>query len=120
MNADMLQVADAVAREKSVERELVLESMEQALRTAARRTYGTKTIDAIIDRTTGEIGLFHVRTTVEEVEDEENELTLEQAKALDADAEIGTTFEESLPPITLDRVAAQTAKQVINQKIREA
>jgi len=120
MNADMLQVADAVAREKSVERELVLESMEQALRTAAPRTYGTKTIDAIIDRTTGEIGLFHVRTTVEEVEDEENELTLEQAKALDADAEIGTTFEESLPPITLDRVAAQTAKQVINQKIREA
>lgn len=120
MNADMLQVADAVAREKSVERELVLESMEQALKTAARRTYGTKAIDAIIDRTTGAIGLFHVRTTVEEVEDEENELTLEQAKLLDADAEIGTTFEEALPPIILDRVAAQTAKQVINQKIREA
>lgn len=120
MNADMLQVADAVAREKSVERELVLESMEQALKTAARRTYGTKLIEATIDRLTGEIALAHVRTVVEEVEDEENELSLEEGKTLDADAEIGSTFREPLPAITLDRVAAQTAKQVINQRIREA
>jgi len=120
MNADMLAVADAVAREKSVERELVLESMEQALKTAARRTYGTKAVEAIIDRLTGELSLFHVRTVVEEVEEEENDLTLEEGKALDADAEIGSTFKEPLEPIELDRVAAQTAKQVINQKIREA
>ncbi len=120
MNADMLAVADAVAREKSVERELVLESMEQALKTAARRTYGTKFIEATIDRLTGEISLAHVRTVVEEVEDEENELTVEEGKVLEADAEIGSTFREPLPAITLDRVAAQTAKQVINQRIREA
>lgn len=120
MNADMLQVADAVAREKSVDRELVLESMEQALKTAARRTYGTKAVEASIDRLTGEIALCHARTVVEEVEDEENELTLEEAKALDASAEIGSVFREPLEPIQLDRVAAQTAKQVINQKIREA
>jgi N utilization substance protein A len=120
MNADMLQVADAVAREKSVDRELVLESMEQALKTAARRTYGTKVVEASIDRLTGEISLCHARTVVEEVEDEENELTLEEAKALDASAEIGSVFREPLEPIQLDRVAAQTAKQVINQKIREA
>jgi len=120
MNADMLQVADAVAREKSVDRELVLESMEQALKTAARRTYGTKVVEASIDRLTGEIALCHARTVVEEVEDEENELTLEEAKALDESAEIGSVFREPLEPIQLDRVAAQTAKQVINQKIREA
>ncbi|MDX8381378.1 MAG: transcription termination factor NusA [Ghiorsea sp.] len=120
MNADMLAVADAVAREKSVERELVLESMEQALKTAARRTYGTKAVEAVIDRLTGNIALSHVRTVVEEVEDEENELTLDDAKALDDSAEIGATFREPLEPIQLDRVAAQTAKQVINQKIREA
>jgi len=120
MNADMLQVADAVAREKSVDRELVLESMEQALKTAARRTYGTKVVEASIDRLTGEIALCHARTVVEEVEDEENELTLEDAKELDASAEIGFVFREPLDPIELDRVAAQTAKQVINQKIREA
>ncbi len=120
MNADMLAVADAVAREKSVDRELVLESMEQALKTAARRTYGTKAIEVNIDRLTGDIALFHVRTVVGEVEDEENELTLEEAKAIDPDADIGSTFKEPLKPIELDRVAAQTAKQVINQKIREA
>ncbi len=120
MNVEMLQVADAVAREKSVDRELVLEAMEQALRTAARRTYGNKTVEAIIDRETGVISLNHVRTVVEEVEEEENDLTLEQGKELDADAEIGTEFRESLPPIELGRIAAQTAKQVINQKIREA
>jgi len=120
MNVEMLQVADAVAREKSVERELVLEAMEQALRTAARRTYGNKAVEAIIDRETGVISLNHVRTVVEEVEEEENDLTLEQGKELDADAEIGTEFREPLPPIELGRIAAQTAKQVINQKIREA
>jgi N utilization substance protein A len=120
MNADMLAVADAVAREKSVERELVLESMEQALKTAARRTYGTKTVEATIDRLTGSISLFHVRTVVEEVEDEENELTVEEGKAIDEKAEVGYAFREVLEPIILDRVAAQTAKQVINQKIREA
>jgi len=120
MNVEMLQVADAVAREKSVERELVLEAMEQALRTAARRTYGNKAVEAIIDRETGVISLNHVRTVVEEVEEEENDLTLEQGKELDASAEIGTEFREPLPPIELGRIAAQTAKQVINQKIREA
>jgi len=120
MNVEMLQVADAVAREKSVERELVLEAMEQAIRTAARRTYGNKAIEAIIDRETGAISLSHVRTVVEEVEEEENDLTLEQGKEIDPEAEIGTEFRESLPPIELGRIAAQTAKQVINQKIREA
>ncbi len=120
MNVEILQVADAVAREKSVERELVIEAMEQAIRTAARRTYGNKNVEAIVDRETGAMELNHVRTVVEEVEDEENELTLEQGKEIDPKAEVGTEFRESLPPIELGRIAAQTAKQVINQKIREA
>ncbi|OIO66873.1 MAG: transcription termination/antitermination protein NusA [Zetaproteobacteria bacterium CG_4_9_14_3_um_filter_49_83] len=120
MNIDMLQVAEAVAREKSVERELVIEAMEQAIKTAARRTYGAKAVDAKIDRSTGEIGLWHVRTVVDEVEDYENELSLEQAQGIDASAQIGTEFRDVLPPIELGRIAAQTAKQVINQKIREA
>ncbi len=120
MNVEMLQVADAVAREKSVDRELVIEAMEQAIRTAARRTYGNKNIEAIIDRDTGEMKLSHVRTVVEEVEEEENDLTLEQGKEIDSNAALGTEFRESLPPIELGRIAAQTAKQVINQKIREA
>jgi len=120
MSVDMMQVAEAVAREKSVDRELVIDAMEQAIKTAARRTYGNKVIDANMDRDTGEIKLFHLRVVVEEVEDEENELTLEEGKALDAEAEVGSEFREPLAPIELGRIAAQTAKQVINQKIREA
>ncbi|MDQ6993383.1 MAG: transcription termination factor NusA [Mariprofundus sp.] len=120
MNVEMLQVADAVAREKSVDRELVLEAMEQALKTAARRTYPGLNVLAEIDRLTGEIRLFHLRTVVEEVEDEENELTLEQGTALQEGAQLGSEFRTTLAPIELGRIAAQTAKQVINQKIREA
>ena len=120
MNIQMLQVAQAVAREKGVEEDLVIEAMEQAIKIAARRTYGDKHVEARIDRETGEMGLYSVRTVVEEVEDELNELTLEEGRKLDANAEIGTEFREPLPPIDLGRIAAQTAKQVINQKIREA
>ncbi|MDX8397817.1 MAG: transcription termination factor NusA [Mariprofundaceae bacterium] len=120
MSVDMMQVADAVAREKSVDRELVIEAMEQAIKTAARRTYGNKVVDAKINRDTGIIGLSHVRVVVEEVEDEENELTLEQGLELSETSEIGSEFREPLAPIELGRIAAQTAKQVINQKIREA
>jgi len=69
MNVEMLQVAEAVAREKSVDRELVMDAMEQAMKTAARRTYPGKNVEAEIDRETGELRLFHVRTVVEEVEE---------------------------------------------------
>ncbi len=120
MNAQMLQVAEAVAREKGVEESLVIEAMEQAIKTAARRTYGEKDVEATLNRETGDMDLFHVRTVVEEVEDELNELSLDQARELDPKAEIGTQLKESLPPIELGRIAAQTAKQVLNQKIREA
>jgi len=120
MSVEMLHVADAVAREKSVDREMVLEAMESALKTVARRTYGNKRVEAEIDRETGEIRLFHVRSVVEEVEEEENELDIEAGRAIDPSVEIGSEFREPLPPVDLGRIAAQTAKQVINQKIREA
>ena len=120
MGFDMIQVADAVAREKSVDREIVIDAMEQALKTAAKRTYGNKQLDLKIDRTSGDMRLYHVRTVVEEVQDELNELTLEEGQSLKEDAELGTEFRDMLPPIELGRIAAQTAKQVINQKIREA
>ncbi|MBF0281432.1 MAG: transcription termination/antitermination protein NusA [Zetaproteobacteria bacterium] len=120
MGIEILHVADAVAREKSVDRELVLEALEQALKTAARRTYGDKIVEARIQRVNGDIQLSHVRKVVEEVVDATNELTLEEAKAIDANAEIESLIKSPLPPIELGRIAAQTAKQVINQKIREA
>ncbi len=120
MNVELLQVADAVAREKSVDRELVIEAMEQAIKTAARRNYPGKHVEAEMNRETGEMKLYHVRTVVEEVEDPENELTPEEARKIKPDAEVGDELREELPPIEMGRIAAQTAKQVINQKIREA
>ncbi len=120
MNVQMLQVAQAVAREKGVDEELVFDAMEQAIKTAARRTYGDKQVEARIDRGTGEMQLYHVRIVVDNIEDDVNELSLEDAKKLDSAADIGTEFKDPLPPIELGRIAAQTAKQVINQKIREA
>jgi len=109
MGIDMLHVADAVAREKMVDRDLVLEAMEQALRTSARKTYGGKEVEAVVDRNNGDISLFHVRTVVETVEDPENELTLEQAVALNSELELGGQWRDPLPPIEMGRVAAQAA-----------
>lgn len=120
MSNEMLQVADAVAREKSVDRELVVSAMEQALSTAARRTYGTKHIKTSIHRHSGEINMFHVVTVVEEVEDDENEISLQDAQKENSEYVIGTEILSAVEAITLGRIAAQTAKQVINQKIREA
>lgn len=120
MKLELLHVAEAVAREKAVDRETVLEAMEQAIRTAARRTYGNKHLEAKIDRATGDIHLYHVRTVVEHVEDPENEIDLETARKENPDAHLGMKIYHELPPIELGRIAAQTAKQVINQRIREA
>lgn len=127
VNTELLQIADAVAREKGVNKELVIDSMEQAIEVAGRRKYGTEhNIEAEIDRKTGAIRLYRVYDVVEAIDTEEDEhamyrqLTLEDARERDAEAEIGGRIREALPPIDLGRVAAQTAKQVITQKVREA
>ncbi|GAB4191286.1 MAG: transcription termination factor NusA [Thalassobaculales bacterium] len=120
-NVEMLQVADIVAREKGIEREEVLEAMEQAIQKAGRSKYGHEhDIRATIDRRTGEIRLTRHREVVEEVENEATQLTLAQAQAIEPAAEIGSVLVDPLPPIDFGRIAAQTAKQVIVQKVREA
>ena len=118
---EMLAVADAVAREKSIEREEVLEAMEQAIQKAGRQKYGPEhDIRANIDRQTGDISLFRYREVVEEVEDEHAQLTVEQARQEKSDAEVGDFLIDELPPIDFGRIAAQTAKQVIVQRVRDA
>ena len=118
---EMLQVADTVARDKGIEREEVLIAMEQAIQKAGRSKYGHEhDIRAEIDRKTGEIKLFRYREVIEEVEDEVTQMTLEQARRIKPDAQIGEFLIDELPPIDFGRVAAQTAKQVIVQKVREA
>ena len=118
---EMLAVADAVAREKGIEREEVITAMEQAIQKAGRNKYGPEhDIRAIIDRDGGHISLSRHREVVEEVEDENTQLTVEQAQAEKADAKVGEFLIDELPPIDFGRIAAQTAKQVIVQRVRDA
>jgi N utilization substance protein A len=118
---ELIQVADAVAREKSIDREEVLTAMEEAIQKAGRSKYGLEhDIRAHIERRTGEISLARYTEVVEEVEDEFTQVSLEAAKKTTPDAEIGTFIIDPLPPIDFGRIAAQTAKQVIVQKVRDA
>ncbi len=118
---ELLHVADAVAREKNIERDEVLEAMEQAIQKAGRAKYGYEhDIRATIDRKNGEVKLQRYLLVVETVEDDHTQLTLKAAKKTKPDAVIGDYIIDDLPPIDLGRIAAQTAKQVIVQKVREA
>ncbi len=118
---ELLQIADAVAREKVIERDTVLEAMEEAIQKAARSKYGAENeIRAEIDKTTGEIRLFRCLEVAEEIENEATEISLPEARERNPAAQLGDIIAEPLPPIDFGRIAAQTAKQVIVQKVREA
>ena len=121
---ELIQVADTVARDKSIDREEVFVIMEQAIQKAGRSKYGQeKDIRAAIDRKTGEIRLsryLEVMENEEAVEDENIQVTLEQAKRKKDDAEIGEFLIDALPPIDFGRISSQMAKQVIVQRVREA
>lgn len=118
---ELLHVAEAVAREKNIERDEVLEAMEQAIQKAGRAKYGYEhDIRATIDRKTGESKLQRYLLVVETIEDEHKQLNLKAAKKSKPDAVIGEYIIDDLPPIDLGRIAAQAAKQVIVQKVREA
>jgi len=118
---ELLQVADTVARDKGIDRDEVLEAMEQAIQKAGRSKYGHEhDIRAHIDRTSGEISLARFLEVAEEIENETTQLTLEDARRRKPDAEIGEFLVDPLPPIDFGRIAAQTAKQVIVQKVRDA
>lgn len=118
---EMLQVADAVAREKGIDREEVLEAMELAIQKAGRSKYGHEyDIRAEINRDTGEIELRRFLQVADPVENEATQIPLSEAKERNPDAQIGDFIIEPLPPIDFGRIAAQTAKQVIVQRVREA
>ena len=118
---ELLQIAESVAREKSIDQDIVIEAMEQAIQSAAKRKYGQELeIRAGINKKNGEIEIARVLKVVEEVENKAIEISIEEGKKRDSDARIGDYFYDPLPPIELGRVAAQTAKQVIVQKVRDA
>jgi transcription termination/antitermination protein NusA len=118
---ELLQVADTVARDKGIDKDEVIEAMEQAIQKAGRSKYGQEyDIRAEIDRRNGEIRLLRFREVVDTVENEATQIPLEAAKRLNAEAEVGDFITDPLPPIDFGRIAAQTAKQVIVQKVRDA
>ncbi|WP_370399605.1 transcription termination factor NusA [Sulfitobacter sp. JB4-11] len=120
---ELLQTAEAVAREKMIDPGLVVEAMEESLARAAKSRYGAEMdIRVSIDRKTGRATFTRVRTVVEEeeLENYQAEFTVEQAKQYMEDPKIGDTFVEEVPPVEMGRIAAQSAKQVILQKVREA
>jgi N utilization substance protein A len=118
---ELLQIADAVAREKMIDPSLVIEAMEDSLGKAARSRYGAEyDIRAKIDRKTGDLAMTRYRHVVEEPENLFTELTLAEARRIKPDAEIGDYITDPLPPMDFGRIAAQSAKQVIMQKVREA
>jgi N utilization substance protein A len=117
---ELLLVADAVAREKQIERDDVLEAMEQAIQKAGRAKYGhEKDIRATIDRKTGDVRLSRWTEIVETVENEETQIPVHIAKKFAPEKNVGDFLVDPLPPIDFGRIAAQTAKQVIVQRVRE-
>jgi N utilization substance protein A len=126
-SVEILQIADAVAREKNIDRDVVVEAMENAIEIAGRKKYGhDHDIRAEINRKSGAIQLFRVTHVVEAIDPEDEEMpeiqkiTLADAQKKNPELKVGDEIRQELPPIDFGRIAAQTAKQVIVQKVRDA
>ena len=118
---ELLQIADAVAREKSIDRTIVVTAMEDAIAKAARSRYGAETdVHAEINPKTGELRLSRHMLVVDTVENSSNQISMDDARKRNPAAQVGDTIADTLPPLEYGRIAAQSAKQVIVQKVREA
>ena len=119
--AELIAIADAVAKEKLIDRMIVIEAMEDAIQRAARARYGAENdIRAKLDPTSGDLRLWRVVEVVEAVDDYFKQVNLKEAQKLQAGAVVGDYIVDPLPPIEFGRIAAQAAKQVIFQKVRDA
>src|SRR6201982_2483690 len=118
---ELLQIADAVAREKAIDRGIVIAAMEDAIQKAARSRYGSETeVRAEINPKTGEMRLSRLLLVADKLENDGTQIALEDAKKRNPAAQVGDYIAEALPPLEYGRIAAQSAKQVIVQKVREA
>jgi transcription termination/antitermination protein NusA len=118
---ELLQIADAVAREKAIDRGIVIAAMEDAIAKAARSRYGAETdVHADINPKTGDLRLSRHMLVVDNIENPANQISLEGARRHNPAAQLGDTIADALPPLEYGRIAAQSAKQVIVQKVREA
>ena len=121
MNKEFIFAMDELEKEKEISKELLLEAIESALVSAYKKNYGTsQNVRVSIDRDKGNIDVFMRKDVVNEVIDSLTEISLEEAKAIDPEYEIGDVIEYKVTPKDFGRIAAQTAKQVVVQRIREA
>jgi N utilization substance protein A len=121
MNSELLAVIAQIQREKGINSEKIIKAVESALLTAAKKRYGSSdNIQVKVDPETGEIEAFYIKKIVDQVTDPKLEILLEEAKQMDSDAEIGDEIGSPIAMADFGRIAAQTAKQVIFQKVREA
>ncbi|GFE61651.1 transcription termination factor NusA [Geobacter sp. AOG2] len=120
-NINLKHAIEQIVKEKGIDRQVVMEAMEQAVLTAANKKYrNTRDLEAHYNPDSGEVELFEFVTVVEEVQDSYKEISLEEAREVDPDVEVGDSLGEKLDATGFTRIAAQTAKQVIIQKVREA
>jgi N utilization substance protein A len=124
MNRELLQIADAVAREKGIDMNEVVIAMEEAIQKVGKSKYGMENdIRAKIDRKTGEVTLGLYREVIdnnEEIENVSHQITIDEAKKINPEAEVGTFIVDILPPVEFGRIAANTARQIISQRVRFA
>src|SRR6266705_3421037 len=121
MNRELITVIEQIGREKGIDKEILFEALESALLSASRKTLGAADNERMqIDRKSGDLRVYCRKKVVEEVTDDTLEISLADAKALNTAAELGDELEQERPPQEFGRIAAQTAKQVILQKVRDA
>ncbi|HOF94393.1 MAG TPA: transcription termination factor NusA [Clostridia bacterium] len=121
MNAEFIEALNAIEKERGINKDVLIDAVENALISAYRRNYGTSNnVRAVIDRDTGEIQLFASKSVVEQVENPHSEISLEKARNVNILYEVGDVLEEEVKAKNFGRIAAQTAKQVVVQRIREA
>jgi transcription termination/antitermination protein NusA len=122
MLSDLNRVIEQVSKEKQIDRDIIVKALEEAMLSAAKKTFGhDKNLEAKFNRELGEVELFEIKTVVERVEDTENQVTLELARAkIDPEAEIGDELLAKVPPEKFGRIAAHAAKQNIIQRVRDA
>ncbi|MGB4600481.1 MAG: transcription termination factor NusA [Trichlorobacter sp.] len=120
-NVNLKQAIEQIVKEKGIDRQVVVEAMEQAVLSAANKKYrNTRNLEAHFNPDTGEVELFEYVVVVDEVQDSYTEISLDEAHEMDPECEIGDELGEKIDSSDFGRIAAQTAKQVIIQKVREA
>jgi len=121
MSAELLFALDQLEKEKGIDKETIIDALEQALISAYKKNFGSaQSVEVSIDRNSGQIRVYALKTIVEEVKDAATEMSLEQAQRFGPDFEVGDIVEVEVTPKKFGRIAAQTAKQVVMQRIREA